>query len=51
MLQRDTTEPQMLDELDVQTWHSVYWAEIERRIGSIWGLSRIGTGSSINGNT
>ena len=36
MQERDTSEPQMLDELDVQTWYSVYWAEIERRIGSIF---------------
>lgn len=39
MLQRDTSEPQMLDELDVQTWHSVYWAELERRISTIFARS------------
>jgi len=39
MLERDTTEPRMLDELDVQSWYSVYWAEIERRIDSIFARS------------
>lgn len=39
MLERDTREPHMLDELDVQSWYSVYWAEIQRRIGSIFARS------------
>ena len=39
MLESDTTEPQMLDELDVQTWYSVYWAELERRISSLFARS------------
>jgi SRSO17 transposase len=31
--------PAKLDLLDVQGWHTVYWAEIERRIGSIFARS------------
>src|SRR5215207_595018 len=38
-MERNTTEPQMLDELDVQTWHSVYWAELERRISPVFARS------------
>ena len=39
MLERNTSEPHMLDELDVQTWHSVYWAELERRIAPVFARS------------
>ena len=31
--------PVDLDLLDVQSWHTVYWAEIERRIGSLFARS------------
>ena len=31
--------PVELDLLDVQAWHTVYWAEIERRIGSVFARS------------
>jgi SRSO17 transposase len=31
--------PLELDLLDVQAWHSVYWAEIERRIGPVFARS------------
>ena len=39
MLERTISEPHLLDELDVQTWYSVYWAEIERRISPIFARS------------
>jgi SRSO17 transposase len=39
MLEPNITEPQMLDELDVQVWHSVYWAELERRISPVFARS------------
>ena len=39
MLELHTSEPHMLDELDVQSWHSVYWAELERRIGPLFARS------------
>ena len=39
MQERNTSEPRMLDELDVQTWHTAYWAEIERRISPIFARS------------
>ena len=31
--------PVELDLLDVQAWHTVYWAEIERRIGAVFARS------------
>jgi SRSO17 transposase len=31
--------PVELDLLDLQAWHTVYWAEIERRIGSVFARS------------
>ena len=31
--------PLELDLLDVQAWHTVYWAEIERRIGPVFARS------------
>lgn len=33
MQELSTPEPGALELLDVQVWHSVYWAEVERRIG------------------
>lgn len=39
MLELNTAEIHMLDELDVQTWHSVYWAELQRRIGPLFARS------------
>jgi SRSO17 transposase len=39
MLERTRTEAQTLDELDVQVWYSVYWAEIERRIRPLFARS------------
>ena len=38
-MEPNITEPQMLDELDVQVWHSVYWAELERRISPVFARS------------
>ena len=35
--------PAALDLLDVQLWHTVYWAEIERRIGSLFARSDVRT--------
>jgi SRSO17 transposase len=35
----DTNEPHGLDLLDVQGWYTVYWAEIERRIGPLFARS------------
>ena len=35
----DTNEQPTLDLLDVQSWFTVYWAEIERRIGSVFARS------------
>lgn len=35
----DANEQHDLDQLDVQGWHTVYWAEIERRIGSLFARS------------
>jgi SRSO17 transposase len=35
----DDVEPRALDVLDVQLWHSIYWAEIERRIGPLFARS------------
>jgi SRSO17 transposase len=35
----DGIEPRALDVLDVQLWHSTYWAEIERRIGPLFARS------------
>src|SRR5262245_26834818 len=32
--------PVELDLLDVQGWHTVYWVEIERRIGSLFARSQ-----------
>jgi SRSO17 transposase len=41
MLERTRTEAQTLDELDVQVWYSVYWAELERRIGPLFARSDV----------
>lgn len=30
-----------LDQCDVQLWHTVYWAEIERRIGPLFARSDV----------
>lgn len=38
-MKQDTNEQPTLDLLDVQSWHTVYWAEIERRIGSVFARS------------
>jgi SRSO17 transposase len=38
-MDQDTKEQRTLDLLDVQGWHAVYWAEIERRIGSVFARS------------
>jgi SRSO17 transposase len=38
-MNQDTNEQRTLDLLDVQGWHTVYWAEIERRIGSVFARS------------
>jgi SRSO17 transposase len=35
----DTNEPHGLDQLDVQGWYTVYWAEIERRIAPLFARS------------
>ena len=35
----DTNEQHSLDQLDVQGWYTVYWAEIERRIGPLFARS------------
>jgi SRSO17 transposase len=35
----DTNESYGLDQLDVQGWYTVYWAEIERRIGPLFARS------------
>lgn len=36
MQELSTSEPAALELLDVQVWHSVYWAELERRIGPLF---------------
>lgn len=36
---QDTNEQRTLDWLDVQNWHTVYWADIERRIGPLFARS------------
>jgi SRSO17 transposase len=36
---QNTNEQRTLDRLDVQGWHTVYWAEIERRIGPLFARS------------
>jgi SRSO17 transposase len=38
-MDQDTNEQHTLDLLDVQGWHTVYWAEIERRIGPVFARS------------
>jgi SRSO17 transposase len=38
-MDQDSKEQRTLDLLDVQGWHTVYWAEIERRIGSVFARS------------
>lgn len=38
-MNQETNEQRTLDLLDVQGWHTVYWAEIERRIGSVFARS------------
>jgi len=38
MLEQTMTEPRPLDLLDVEVWN-VYWAEVERRIGSVFARS------------
>jgi SRSO17 transposase len=38
-MDQDTNEQHTFDLLDVQVWHTVYWAEIERRIGSVFARS------------
>src|SRR4051812_30299056 len=38
-MDQDTNEQHTFDLLDVQAWHTVYWAEIERRIGSVFARS------------
>lgn len=38
MLDQDSSAPRALDLLDVQVWN-VYWAQIERRIGSVFARS------------
>ena len=37
MLDHDSPAPRALDLLDVQVWN-VYWAQVERRIGSLLGV-------------
>src|SRR4029450_7879793 len=38
-MDQDIKEQRTLDLLEVQGWHTVYWAEIERRIGSVFARS------------
>jgi SRSO17 transposase len=38
-MDQDTNEQRTLDLLDVQGWHTMYWAEIERRIGPVFARS------------
>jgi SRSO17 transposase len=38
-MDQNTNEQHTLDLLDVQGWHTVYWAEIERRIGPVFARS------------
>jgi SRSO17 transposase len=38
-MDQDTNEQHTLDLLDVQGWYTVYWAEIERRIGPVFARS------------
>lgn len=40
MLEQDTTEHRPLDMLDVEVWN-LYWAEVERRIGSVFARSDV----------
>ena len=39
MIDSAVPEPRALDLLDVQVWQTVYWAQIERRIGPVFGRS------------
>jgi SRSO17 transposase len=39
MLELDTSDLQPLDLQDVQLWKTVYWAEVERRIGPVFARS------------
>ena len=38
-MEPNLAELHMLDELDVQSWHSLYWAEIERCISPLFARS------------
>ena len=39
MTELTAPEPRALDTLDLQMWHTVYWAEVERRIASLFARS------------
>lgn len=39
MCELDAPQPRALELIDVQLWHTTYWAEIERRIGPLFARS------------